>query len=124
MAFRVKEKYRLKKAGAYSSHESYGNNGMFRIPYRLRKSGRTIHLICIASDGFGWEHVSTSTLLNRTPTWDEMQFIKEQFWDDDDLVIQFHPPKSDYVNNHPYTLHLWRKFGTNDFCQRPPNFMV
>jgi hypothetical protein len=22
--------------------------------------------------------------------------------------VQFHPPKSEYVNHHPYTLHLWK----------------
>jgi hypothetical protein len=57
--------------------------------------------------GSGWEHVSIS-LPNRCPTWDEMCRIKDMFWDEDEAVIQIHPPKSDYVNNHPYCLHLWK----------------
>lgn len=31
------------------------------------------------------------------------------FWDEHDCVAQFHPPKSKYINNHPYCLHLWRQ---------------
>lgn len=76
-------------------------------------------LFCQASDGGGWEHVSVSTI-ERCPTWDEMCKVKSLFWDDDDLVVQYHPPASEYVNNHPYTLHLWRKSGRNDFCETPP----
>ena len=51
----------------------------------------------IASDGFGWEHVSVSRR-DRCPTWEEMCQIKALFWDEDDCVIQYHPPRSEYVN--------------------------
>jgi hypothetical protein len=40
-----------------------------------------------------------------------MCFVKGIFWDEDDVVIQFHPRKGEYVNNHPYCLHLWRPVG-------------
>lgn len=53
-----------------------------------------------------WEHVSVS-LPNRCPTWREMKFIKDLFWKPDELVLQFHPPKSNYVNVHENCLHLW-----------------
>jgi hypothetical protein len=55
----------------------------------------------------GWEHVSVSTE-TRCPTWEEMNYIKNVFWDDEEMVVQFHPPKSKYVNNHPFVLHLWK----------------
>jgi hypothetical protein len=55
----------------------------------------------------GWEHVSVSKK-TYTPTWDEMCYVKSLFWDEEDTVIQYHPAKSQYVNNHPYCLHLWR----------------
>lgn len=55
----------------------------------------------------GWEHVSVSTK-NRTPNWTEMCFVKDLFWAEDECVVQFHPPKSDYINYHPYVLHMWR----------------
>lgn len=54
-----------------------------------------------------WEHVSVSCE-DRCPTWEEMQRVKELFWRDDETVIQFHPPKSEYVNHHQYCLHLWK----------------
>jgi hypothetical protein len=56
---------------------------------------------------FNWEHVSVS-LQHRTPHWSEMCFVKDLFWNDDECAMQLHPPKSDYVNCHPFTLHLWR----------------
>lgn len=37
-----------------------------------------------------------------------MCFVKDLFWDGEDAVMQLHPPKSNYVNNHPHCLHLWR----------------
>ena len=75
----------------------------------------------IASEEMGWEHVSVSRS-DRSPTWEEMCQVKDLFWDDTDCVIQYHPPKSDYVNNHPYCLHLWRPIGIE--LPRPPSFFV
>lgn len=116
--FHVPEKYR-EKNGPMGSTSAIGNNGLFIV--------RSLKLLTavpvIASDGDGWEHVSVS-LPHRCPTWEEMSVIKSKFWDEDDLVVQLHPLKSDYVNCHPYCLHLWRKAGTNDFCERPPKYMV
>lgn len=60
----------------------------------------------------GWEHVSVS-LYNRLPTWDEMCLVKSLFWDEEETVIQFHPKKSQYVNQHPFCLHLWKKIGVD-----------
>jgi hypothetical protein len=54
-----------------------------------------------------WEHVSVS-IAKKIPTWVEMCWVKALFWDDEDAVMQLHPPKSTYVNNHPNCLHLWR----------------
>lgn len=79
--------------------------GMFRI----RTNGGT-DLVVMASDGSDevpWEHVSVSTK-TRCPTWEEMAWVKSLFWDDHETVLQYHPAKEDYVNYHPYCLHLWR----------------
>lgn len=77
------------------------DGGMFRIPFE----GRV--LMVIVSFGMGWDHVSVS-LPNRCPNWREMCHIKDLFWKDDEVVIQYHPAKKDYVNNHAYCLHLWK----------------
>ena len=55
----------------------------------------------------GWEHVSVS-MHTRTPTWAHMCAVKTWFWTDDEVVMQLHPAKANYVNLHPYCLHLWR----------------
>lgn len=93
-----------------------GNNGYFE----LKRSGIIYRMI--ASDGLGWEHVSVSLSVNRTPDWDEMCMIKDLFWEEEDAVAQFHPPKKDYVNYHKNCLHLWRQIGQEFLI--PPTYLV
>ena len=102
--FKIPEKYRVRE-GKMASDESFGNNGMFIVSLKHQQK-----LLVLASDGGGWEHVSVSRR-DRCPTWDEMCQVKKMFWDDEDCVIQYHPPKSEWDNNHPNCLHLWRRFG-------------
>lgn len=102
--FKVPERFRI-SAGRLASDAGFGNNGAFEVKLR---HGQTVFVI--ASDGCGWEHVSVSRR-DRCPTWDEMCQIKLLFWGPEDCVVQFHPPVSEYVNNHPNCLHLWRQVG-------------
>ena len=108
------EKHRVTQ-GPMGSDASYGNNGLFVI---IRHPDT---LNVIASDGMGWEHVSI-TIKDRTPTWDEMSYIKNLFWNEDETVIQYHPKKSEYVNQHPYCLHLWKK-ADKDY-ELPPKGLI
>ena len=63
----------------------------------------------ICSTGCGWNHVSVCPEKRRIiPSWDDMCLIKEICWNDDEAVIQIHPPKEEYVNNMPNCLHLWQ----------------
>jgi hypothetical protein len=73
------------------------------------------------ADGCGWEHVSVS-LADRCPTWDEMAWVKDLCWGPDACVVQYHPPRAEYVNCHPYCLHLWRPAGAE--LPRPPAGLV
>lgn len=75
----------------------------------------------IASWGGGWEHVSFS-FRNRCPSWDEMCLMKDIFWSDEECVVQYHPPKSEYVNRHPFCLHLWKPIGQE--YPMPPKIFV
>jgi hypothetical protein len=122
--FRVPEKFRVTSQifwQCYSSIEEAGNNGEFEI--RRVKSNDVLAII--ASDGLGWEHVSVRVKgRKRCPNWGEMCYVKDLFWGRDDLVIQYHPTAESYVNCHPYVLHLWRKLGTNDFCETPLKIMI
>jgi hypothetical protein len=87
----------------------------------VHPSYRLGDVIIIASWGGGWEHVSVS-LRRRCPTWDEMCMIKDIFWRDDECAVQYHPTKSEYVNNHPYCLHIWKKMGSE--FDTPPSIFV
>ena len=69
----------------------------------------------------GFEHLSVSTPV-RTPTWDEMCVMKDIFWAEDEVCLQLHPKKENYVNNMPYCLHIWKP--TNEKIPTPPNIMV
>lgn len=118
--FHVPERYRITNGHPLATDFTAGNNGAFLLPAKIGSR----RLAVIASDGkdwklsgldgIPWEHVSVHCFEGKrqyTPTWLEMCHIKEIFWDADDLVVQFHPRKSEYVNNHANTLHLWRPIG-------------
>ena len=66
-------------------------------------------LVCLASEADGWDHISVHVKSqDRCPTWDEMCAVKALFFNDNETVVQFHPADDQYVNNHEYTLHLWK----------------
>ena len=109
------EKHRI-KTGVLKSDRSYGNNGAFLVPYR-----KGIDLSVVASDQGGWDHVSVS-LPAMTPTWPMMCFIKDLFFEKNEVAVQFHPKEEDYVNFHKHCLHLWR---LRDIAfPTPPTWMV
>lgn len=117
--FQVPEKFRVTN-GTIRTSKADGNNGCFAV--RLKSKGYNQRVFSvIASDGEDWEHVSVS-LPDRCPTWGEMCAVKDLFWSDTDCVIQYHPSKADYVNNHPYCLHLWRPISLT--ILRPPSILV
>lgn len=77
--------------------------------------------VIIFSWGRGWDHVSVS-FSKRCPTWEEMCQVKDMFFKDSEMAIQYHPAKEDYINCHPFCLHIWRPQGTE--IQKPPSIMV
>lgn len=83
----------------------------------LRKEPLTV----VWSFGGGWEHVSVS-YRKRCPTWEEMCRVKDMFFNPEEVAVQYHPRHSEYVNRHPYCLHLWRK-RWEDF-ETPPTILV
>jgi hypothetical protein len=107
--------------GPMASDYTFGNNGAFL----LSSPEPGWSLVVIASDGMGWEHVSVRAhqgKRSRIPTWKEMAHAKDTFWTDEDLVMQLHPRKSDYINVHPHVLHLWRPIDQN--IPTPPGVCV
>jgi hypothetical protein len=113
MSFHVPEKYRVTHPDMPDGDDTCG---LFAVKL---KGGQSVFVI--ASADIGWEHVSVSRR-DRCPTWDEMCQVKSMFWSDDDCVMQLHPAKSDWVNNHSFCLHLWRP--VEKAIPLPPSFMV
>lgn len=117
------ERARVKEPAEFASEPDSGPMGFFVLPGPCGE-----RLKIVSSDGRdwpeiglpppAWEHVSVSLLkagraFYREPNWKEMCFVKELFWEDEERVIQYHPKKSEYVNVHDRTLHLWRPVGVD-----------
>lgn len=132
MSFKVPNQYRI-KYGPLGSSDNIGLAGAFAVFFTLTSDGyyinpdgdNTAWIIAADGESSGWEHVSVHLKTpdgDRTPDWELMCKIKDMFWDDEDCVIQFHPPKSEYVNKHKHCLHLWRKANTN--IETPPKELI
>lgn len=97
------ERYRAKHPLNFP-HKAGDPYGWFMIP---SPTGTQVFAVMADGQDPDWQHVSVS-MRNRCPTWDEMCYIKNLFWDETETVVQYHPPKSDYVNIAKNCLHLWR----------------
>lgn len=97
---------------------SEGTDGGMGYIYTPKWNGTVVW-----SWALGWEHVSVAPSKKHIiPSWDDMCMIKDLFFNDEECVVQFHPPKSAYVNNVPNCLHLWKP--TDEVMPMPPAFMV
>lgn len=95
-------------------HKTGDHFGWFMIPYNGK-------MFAAMADGSHdtWEHVSVSS--KKIPTWEEMCFIKSLFWENEECVVQYHPPKSCYINMATTCLHLWKYKGE---MPMPPSWMI
>ena len=75
--------------------------GYINLPSGTRAS------VVVGENEGGWEHVSIELCARRLPTWEEMCYVKDVFWDEEEEVVQIHPKRSQYVNLTE-ALHLWR----------------
>lgn len=99
-------------SGPYGTTDANGNEGLYRVPLATGEV-----MTVFVSDGRDWreaglpgepwEHVSVS-LGTRCPTWEELEYVRQIFWEADETVVQLHVPRRRHVNTHPYCLHLWR----------------
>jgi hypothetical protein len=113
---RKAERHRIVN-GKLASKDIDGWNGDFLVPLE----GGIWHVRI--SDGWGWRHLSVTSAQTRDlPSWQVMCRLKEMFFSDDSWVVQFHPPKSENINDHPYCLHLWESLETP--VPTPPVILV
>lgn len=102
-----------------ASSRLMGNNGAFQII--MRGAFGPIMLGVVVSDDEGWDHVSVSHP-TRTPTWEEMCYVKDLFFEPEEECVQYHPKRSAYVNYHEHCLHIWRPQSGD--VVRPPAALV
>jgi len=57
-------------------------------------------------DNEWWRHASCSRE-DRLPSWEDLREVKKLFIGRDSKAVQVLPAESEYVNLHPYVLHLW-----------------
>lgn len=67
-----------------------------------------------------WLHVSFS-YHNRLPTWDDLKSVKTLFIGKKKLAVQILPHEEDYLNFHPYTLHLYARVDGDTLPSLAPN---
>jgi hypothetical protein len=74
--------------------------------YESRDGIRVIFSARKEADGKRWVHVSASRA-GRVPSWDDLRRVKALFIGQEKMAIQVLPRESEYVNCHPFVLHLW-----------------
>lgn len=67
----------------------------------------------VEMDDRAWLHASVS-LHNRLPTWRELREVKDWIVGPKRPAYQIFPRAEDYVNIHPYVLHLWAPLEGDD----------
>jgi hypothetical protein len=110
------------RSGPWATTPDWGLTGVFIVQ---APSGAKLHIGAHSGEGkmvavdhpsgdrkvisasTGWEHVSVQTG-HRTPTWNEMCFVKDLFWEKEECVVEYHPPLAQYVKFNAHCLHLWR----------------
>ena len=75
--------------------------------YRSRNGLKVMISCCLESDGKNWVHLSVSRR-DRLPSWTEFVEVKELFLGKESLAIQVFVPRSEWVNDHQYCLHLYQ----------------
>lgn len=51
-----------------------------------------------------------------------MAAVKDMFFKPDEMAVEYHPAESDYVNLHPFCLHIWRS--QTETMPKPPKIYV
>ena len=134
MAFKIPEERRLTDKSAKSwtylgkevmtmiTEVGYKEDGYFFIPpvnskgAAFEKGGK---YLCKATLVDGWRVVAVNVPAEgRSPTWEELHWVKKFFFDEDDVTVLFQPGKSTYVGDATYWIHFF--FPENADVSHPP----
>jgi hypothetical protein len=98
-----------------------GANGYFFIPREGKP--QSMYYLCRLTTADGWHCLALNIPTEgRTPTWEEMHYVKGFFFDPTDVVLQFTDPEGGvYLRGNTYWLTLWVKEG-GSYAELPPIF--
>ena len=109
---------------AADRREHGGRGGVFWLP---RPDGSK--LLCVASTGGGWDHVSCSVQHgdhgdagSSMPTYEDLKRVHRTFFKASEAAVEYFVPPSHHVDVHPHVRHLWRP--TRKRLPRPPRSYV
>lgn len=84
------------------------DNGAARPAITLRHTSGLVAILStdVMTDGSRWLHVSVSRA-SSLPSWQDLQVAKGDLLGRQSEAVQVLPADRDYVNLHPFCLHLW-----------------
>lgn len=86
---------------SYSTVEDYQNAAYYR-----RADGMTVITEVAEYQRRLWLHVSCA-FADKLPSWADLREVKTVFCGPKRLALSIMPSEAEYVNIHPYVLHLW-----------------
>ena len=88
----------------------YEGDGFGAAIYRNKAQGLLVLVsLSMMENGEHFLHVSVSRK-SRLPSWDDLKRVKNAFIGEDREAVHVLPKQSDYINLHPYCLHLWSEW--------------
>ncbi len=78
----------------------------FGMRYKKKNGLAVIVTVSYEDDEKLWMHISLS-YPNKLPKWKEVVECKELFGCQETLAVQVIPPRSEYVNYHPFCLNIF-----------------
>lgn len=85
----------------YTLLDDYANAAKF-----IRRDGMTVISEVAAYQNRLWLHVSCAHP-DKLPSWADLREVKTVFIGPKRLALSIMPSEAEYVNVHPYCLHLW-----------------
>jgi hypothetical protein len=121
-------KFRLVNDRVTNAYGNVGDQscGAFLIPRGTVVDGykAAADVACVAAAAAGWDHVSLSCKV-RCPVHAEVMLVHRLFFGDEQSSMQLQMPKADHINNHPWTVHIWRPWPLWGIpIPFPPKWMV
>jgi len=115
----------IENIGRGNIYKKLGGEGIGQFKFRDDLTLRLFHVEY--SRELGWDRVIVQLVARNAkehqhptpPTWADMCYIKDIFFNESETVVQYHASSDAHLNIHANVLHLWR---LQDGCFPTPPF--